>query len=168
MSVTQGVPQGSALGPLFYIIYANDLTQVVKHCKIALYADDTVLYTANANFERSVAKIQKDLDFLSRCCKNNRIYTNTEKTKVMVFDSAKRLNELPTFSVSFDDTPLQQTLTYKYLGIDLDRQLNYDKHVNKIVSTVTNKLKQFQRMRSFLKTKAAVLVYKSMILPIIE
>ena len=45
--ITPGVPQGSVLGPLFYIVYANDLAGIVKNCKIAMYADDTVLYIAS-------------------------------------------------------------------------------------------------------------------------
>ena len=48
--ITQGVPQGSVLGPLFYIIYANDLSAIFEKCGMALYADDTVLYTANESF----------------------------------------------------------------------------------------------------------------------
>ena len=54
--ITQGVPQGSVLGPLFYIVYANDLVNKVDNCGIALYADDTVLYTANKDFSESVKK----------------------------------------------------------------------------------------------------------------
>ena len=56
----------------------------------------------------------------------------------------------------------------KYLGVTLDSQLKYDKHVNKTVATASLKLKQLRRMRSFLNTKAATLVYKNMILPIVE
>ena len=57
------MPQGSVLGPLFYIIYANDVARVIKNCSVAMYADDTVLYTANTDFTVSLAKMQ---DVLSR------------------------------------------------------------------------------------------------------
>ena len=53
------------LGPLFYIIYANDIVDTVKNCKIALYVDDTVLYTAQANFADSVSKMQADMEALT-------------------------------------------------------------------------------------------------------
>ena len=59
-------------------------------------------------------------------------------------------------------------VSYKYLGITLDRQLNYNLHVKSIIGSVTAKLKQFQRMRSFLTIKAATMVYKGMLLPILE
>ena len=68
----------------------------------------------------------------------------------------------------FDGSPLQQVLTYKYLGMTLDNQLNFKAHVNKVIASVSRKLKQFQRMRVFLSARAAMLVYKSMLLPILE
>ena len=59
-TITQGIPQGSVLGPLFYIIYANDIPNVVKNCGIALYADDTVLFIANTNIGNTVSNLQED------------------------------------------------------------------------------------------------------------
>ena len=168
LKVTQGVPQGSVLGPLFYIVYANDLSKIVKNCEIALYADDTVLFTANNDFARSVANLQSDLVSLNRWCESNGIKANTDKTKVMVFGSALETNKLPQFDILLDKVPLQVVSTYKYLGVNLDNQLTYNLHVNKLVKSVSAKLKQFQRMRVFLNKKAAVMVYKNMLLPILE
>ena len=62
--ITQGVPQGSVLGPLFYILYANDIVDTVKYCKIALYADDTVLYSANLDPSLSEDQMPKDIQTL--------------------------------------------------------------------------------------------------------
>ena len=167
-SVTQGVPQGSVLGPLFYIIYANDINNIIKSCKIALYADDTVLYTANVNFQKSINKVQKDIDALSQWCVQNGIRMNIEKTKLMVFGSQVKVKQLPDFTVTVEELPLTLTNSYKYLGMTLDSQLNYDKHVQNIITRVSLKLKQLRRMRYFLDVRAATLVYKSMILPIME
>ena len=168
MAIQQGVPQGSVLGPLFYIIYANDLASIIKHCKVALYADDTVLYMAGNNFNCSVLAMQKDIDSISQWCVLNGITVNTEKSKVMVFGSNRTLGRLPPFEVKFGDLTLQSVCSYKYLGVTIDNQLNYNLHVNRIVASVSSKLKQFQRMRSFLTVKAALLIYKSMMLPILE
>ena len=168
LPITQGVPQGSVLGPLFYIIYANDLIQTVQNCEIALYADDTVLFTANKSFPSSVRKMQTDLDSLSHWCKINGIKVNTDKSKVMVFGSTASLDKLPDYMLHIDEAPLQIVNSYRYLGITLDQKLNYNLHVNRIVSSVSAKLKQFQRMRSFLSAKAAILVYKGTILPLLE
>ena len=77
LPVTEGVSQGSVLGPLFYIIYANDISKIIKSCGVALYADDTVLYTANKNFQTSVNMMQMDIDALSDWCEVNVIKANT-------------------------------------------------------------------------------------------
>ena len=120
LTVTQGVPQGSVLGPLFYIIYANDLTQIIKNCHIALYADDTVLYTANKDFGKSVLNLQQDIDLLSKWSYNNGIKANTEKTKVMVFGGPAALKKMPLLDIKFSDTSSQKVHSYKYLGVTLD------------------------------------------------
>ena len=166
--VTQGVPQGSVLGPLFYIVYANDIAQTIKHCKLVMYADDTVLYTSHINFDVSVTHLQDDIDSLADWCVANGIKANTDKTKVMVFGSKCSLAKTPPFEVKFGDVTLQKVSSYRYLGLNLDAQLSYNLHVGGVIRSVSGKLKQFQRMRSFLNTKAAITVYKGTILPILE
>ena len=167
-NVTQGVPQGSVLGPQLYILYANDLTDGLTQCKVAQYADDTVLYIANVNFTLSTRKMQADLGVLEEWCRGNGIMANTDKTKVMVFGSKKVLERLPEFDVTLNDTVLKQVKSYCYLGMKLDTQLNFDKHIQKTIRTVSNKLVQFKRMRSFMNNRVAILIYKSMFLPILE
>ena len=169
-TVTQGVPQGSVLGPLFYIVYANDLSNVVKNCKFVLYADDTVLYISGKDIGAVVKKLQEDIDAVANWCAINGITANTEKTKVMIFGSRNTLANasLSDVNVKFGDAPLQLVTSYSYLGVTLDNQLNYNLHVSLVVRSVTNKLNQFRRMRKFLTTKAALLVYKGMLLPILE
>ena len=167
-TITQGVPQGSVLGPLFYIVYANNLVDTVKHCKVALYADDTVLYTASKSFGSALSRMQEDLNSITSWCKMNSISANTDKSKVMVLGSKHSLNALPPFEVKLDGNVLQSVCSYKYLGVTIDSQLNYNLHMNRIIASVSAKLKQFQRMRFFLNIKAALLVYKCMLLPILE
>ena len=168
LTITQGVPQGSVLGPLFYIIYANDIVNIIKNCQIALYADDTVLYLASKNFEKTVAKVQEDLNALSTWCVENGIGMNVEKTKLMVFGQPTKLKELPPVEITCGQAKINMVANYKYLGVTLDSQLNFNKHVQSTIAIVTDKLSQFRRMRFFLDTKAAVLVYKNMILPMLE
>ena len=66
-----------------------------------------------------------------------------------------RLEELPPFQITVEGIPLCQAKQYKYLGVTMDSQLNYNSHVQNVISRVSVKLKQFRRMRYFLNTKAA-------------
>ena len=98
----------------------------------------------------------------------NGISANVDKSKVMVLGTNNSLKYLPPYEIKFGDFLLSSVNSYKYLGVTVDCHLNYNLHVNKIVASVSSKLKQFQRMRIFLTIKAALLVYKSMMLPVLE
>ena len=144
------------------------MSTLFKNCEFALYADDTVLFTANDSFENSVSNMQQDISRLSSWCVSNGISVNTGKTKVMLFGSKTTLDKLPPFEILYEGGPLLKVVSYNYLGLTLDSQLNYNLHVKKLISSVSAKLKQFHRMRSFLNEKAALMVYKNMLLPILE
>ena len=81
MSIKQGVPQGSILGPLLYLIYANDIAGVITKSKFTLYADDTVIYSSSKNLDRAIKNVQHDLNELMDWCKMNGIFINPNKTK---------------------------------------------------------------------------------------
>ena len=135
---------------------------------MAMYADDTVVFSANVDYCKTVSNLQADINALNTWCKNNGIMANTDKTKIMVFGSTNMLNKTPPPVIGMDNVPLQVVTAYRYLGVTLDNQLSYNSHVDKLIGTVTAKLKQFQRMRSFLNTRAALMVYKNMMLPMLE
>ena len=100
--VTNGVPQGSVLGPLLYIIYANDIVKKIKNSGFTFYADDTVLYSKKKSLQRAQTDLQEDLDGLSEWCVDNDIYINVEKTKAMFFGSKAKMNKitLPDFYIN--------------------------------------------------------------------
>ena len=77
---------------------------IIKHCKIALYADDTVLYTADAIFRVSVRKMRKDMKALTHWCDKNGIRMNTDKTKLMLFGGRKQLKALPVVKIKVGDS----------------------------------------------------------------
>ena len=89
-------------------------------------------------------------------------------TQVITFGSKLIVDNLAPFIINYDGLPLQNVVSYKYLGVTLDRLFNYNLHVKSIIASVSAKLKQFQRMRYFLSVKAAIMVCKSMLLPIFK
>ena len=170
LQITQGVPQGSIIGPLMYIIYANNITRIFKGCEVALYADDTVLYTKCKSWKTALRDMQVSLNALAKWCKLNGIFVNCCKTKYMLFGSKVTLAKCKDreIKLAIDNEPIARARNYSYLGVTLDEQLNYELHAQGIFRKVKNKLIQLRAMRYFLTRKAALLVYKNMILPILE
>ena len=84
-NISYGVPQGSVLGPLLFLIYVNDLTNILTNCKISLYADDTVIYISHGSLRNAIALIQSDLNILNTWCNMNKLTINCKKTKYCLF-----------------------------------------------------------------------------------
>ena len=163
-----GVPQGSVLGPLFFLAYINDMVDSIGDIDVRLFADDTVLFVQGKDLEYCKNKIQSGLDKFSKWCKVNALHVNTYKTKVMAFGTQNRLKKLGKFVLKLDDVQLQQVSSYKYLGVTLDPSLNFKQHLASVTRTVSHKLYILSRLRRYLSDRAALLIYKSMVLPYMD
>ena len=88
-SVPVGVPQGSVLGPLLFLIYVNDLPSYVTICSVAMYADDTVLYFSSTILRELEHGLNIDLDLLCKYFNDNLLTLNVEKCKFVLFGSPR-------------------------------------------------------------------------------
>lgn len=87
LPITTGVPQGSCLGPLLFLIYIDNLSHIVKNCKIIFFADDTVIYHIWPSFVQGFQFMQSDLDRPHLWCRDNLLQVNASKTKSIYFNS---------------------------------------------------------------------------------
>ena len=163
--ITCGVPQGSILGPLFFLIYINDLKGILNNNSFHLYADDTVIYCMNENIHIAEKELQLVLDKFSKWCKINALTINTSKTKTMVFGSRHKLKNIHKPELLINEEKIQLVPTYKYLGVHLDQTLNFKYHLESLISNITFKLYMFSKIRRFLNEKCAIIVYKTMLIP---
>ena len=165
LSVTCGVPQGSVLGPLFFILYVNDVQSAINGAELQLYADDTVIHTAGENSEEAARKLQPSLTQFTNWCKANKLSLNATKTKLMIFGTRYRVKRAKGVVIKIGDVPLQIVPTYKYLGITLDSTLSFNYHVRSATSTISYKVNLLVKIHKFLCEGVALKVYKCMILP---
>ena len=163
--ITCGVPQGSVLGPLFFILYVNDMQHAVKGAHLQLYADDTVIHVTDKDSKGAVTKLQPALNRFSKWCTANKLTLNASKTKLMIFGTRSKIKKAKNSVVRVGDTPLQIVPTYKYLGVTLDSTLSFNCQVNSTLSMVVYKTNLLSKIRKFLNEKVALKIYKSMILP---
>ena len=167
-AVKIGVPQGSTIGPIMFIVFINDLPNVLQHSSALMYADDTVLYSSHLASKTVRKNIQCDLDKVQNWCKENRLTVNVSKTKIMTFMSDHNRKIYKQFRFYLNGLQIEEVEKYKYLGTILDNKLNGDYQFSKLIKDLGFKLKTFGKIRRYLTTRAALTVYKSTILPIID
>ena len=158
-----GVPQGSILGPLLFIIYTNDIfLEIADSEKIYMYADDTLLVNKGKDENVAVQNSQICLNKIIDWCKLNKLTLNENKTKHLCISNRKNLLNL---KVDAGGTYLGNVDNYDYLSFCIDRKLNMNSHIDKIMKKVGFKLHTMSLMRRFLPLKTSLLLYKVMIIP---
>ena len=123
LPVTCGVPQGSVLGPLFFLVFVNDIQETLNECGIKLYADTTVLYQS-VDCEEAATKLQQSVCRFASWCGTNALTINISKTKTRAFESRHKVKKARGVEIKLRGEVLKQVPSYKYLGIVLDSTLD--------------------------------------------
>ena len=166
--VNYGVPQGSVLGPLLFVLYIDDVTKIFKDAKIKLYADDIVIYYAHKNVNMVEKVLLSESRVFADWVHVNRLTINPKKTEFMWLASKHKLKRCPDTNITFYGQKVKTVLHFPYLGVTLDSSLSFDKQVKLLKRNICNKLFRFASLRKWLTREYSVLVYKCTIRPILE
>ena len=167
--IKSGVPQGSVLGPLLFMIYINDLRDALDvNSGAKLYADNTVIYCSGIEATQVSCELQANLNRFSKWCKKNKLTVNTKKTKLMSFGTRTRVKKAKNVTVTVNGDRIQMVPSYKYLGVILDSTLSYNMHISSLIRTVLHKVTLLSKVKRYLNDCTALLIYKSMILPYLD
>ena len=125
LPVTNGVPQGSILGPMIFTIYINDLISVITHSQPAAYVDDSQLLfkLCVSDSSSAMAAVNQDLKDISKWWAKNFLLINPEKTKLVVVGSAQLIKRLPHISLSLLGKTISPESVAKDLGVCIDQYL---------------------------------------------
>ena len=168
LPITCGVPQGSILGPLLFIMYINDLEKYLDESNISLYADDTALYVNGESQIDIMLSLRIELSVVNEWLRANKLTLNASKTKYIVFGSRNKLQVKPDLNLSIGGKKIERVACMKYLGVQLDEFLTFDEHINYIHQKSSKKLGVLRRSREFLDRSTSLLLYKSLIVPYIN
>ena len=163
--ITCGVPQGSILGPLLFIIYINDLSKYVNKCEVTMYADDTALMYSSNDPEDMSQVLNNDLNTLGMWFQRNQLTLNVKKTNFMIVGTNQRLKKFADIQIGINGDGILRTQTFKYLGIILDETLSFNDHVQYVSGKIRQKLGVLSRCRKFITRDTALTLYKAMVLP---
>jgi hypothetical protein len=157
-----GVPQGSVLGPLFFLIFINDMVSYLDSFNCTLFADDTTLSKTNEKLDLLLNDFYRSIQKLIDWCKFNRLDINWKKTKIM-FVTNKRNIILPN-EILIDNNQVEVVDSFKLLGITIDNKLNFLEYVGELKKNINKRLFSIKRL-FYLSNSVRIQFFKSFIMP---
>ena len=172
--IKTGVPQGSILGPLLFIIYMNDIAAVTKKFHFTLYADDTSLVEPICTFSldsdredySTMSKnINSELKLITDWLSLNKLSLNAKKTKMMVFHHRQKKVPKNDIKLFINSKKIECVAEFNFLGVILDQNLNWKSHVHKISGKIAGVAGTLSRLKRFLPCNILKTIYNALIQP---
>ena len=167
-AVTCGVPQGSLIGPLLFLIYINDLPNCLSKALPRMYADDTSISIAASSLPELESALNTELTYLHEWLNVNKLSLNIAKTELMLIGSRQRLSANTTghsLTEQIKGHEIDRVPHTKSLGVHIDQNLSWSKHVNETAKIVSSGIGALKRLRPFICGDTAILLYRALIEP---
>ena len=161
--VLHGVPQGSILGPLFYIIYANDFSRASSLLFTIMFADDTSVFIEGQSYENVYKVVNEELKKCDNWIKANKLTLNVKKTHFMIFHRSRM--KPVNAQISLRNENIKQTNSIKFLGIIVDNKLNWHEHIIYIKNKVSRAIGIIYKARKYANKQTVKQMYYTFVFP---
>lgn len=168
LSMQSGVPQGSILGPLLFLIYINDICYSCENLNIDLYADDSTIFESDFKLLTIQRKLQNNINQILKWCTLNNMALHPNKTKCMILGSKQRVKSIEELSLQINDTFIENVIVQKILGVFIDNTLSWQTHIDFVCRRVNTKITLLKRIIYYIDEDTKKLFYNIYILPIFD
>ena len=158
-----GVPQGSVLGPLPFLLYVNDLHKCSIELDFHLFADDTNIFLQDQNLQCLELKLNEELDKLNQWLQLNGLSLNIDITNFVIFHLPQR--KILSFNLKISGMPVEQSIYVKYLGLIVAGHLNWKKHVHEVSKKISRGIGILSKLRHFVTDDILTQLYYSLVYP---
>ena len=162
-----GVPQGSILGPLFFLLYINDLPQCLDKTKPRLFADDTNLIVSGDSITDLETAVNSDLEKLRKWLIANKLSLNVAKTEFMLIGSKQMIKNISNLqlNVKIENESIKQVYESKTLGVTIDQHLSWKTNTENICKKITSGISALRRLKEFADKQTLLSVYNAIVRP---
>ena len=162
-NVTIGVPQGSILGPLFFILFVNDYPKCLKHSTVTIYADDTTQDVSDKSIDIIEKKLHEDLLNSMNWMSRNKLTMNLKKTQCLLIGTSQKLSKCRKLCVK--DVLIENVKCAKLLGVNIDECLSWSVHIDVLCKKLQQKIGVLRRLSSFMSSAALLKIFCTIIFP---
>ncbi len=167
LPVTVGVPQGSILGPMLFLLFLNDLTAVMETYTTNMFADDTEIEDTCKPEDHSTLEnnINSDLSRLKSYFDTNRLSINVTKCEFMQIGTYQSIAKMPNIMIHINNEPLKKVSIAKYLRMYIDENLKWDEQINVVIPKISTNIGILRSLRRIVPIDTIKLLYNAIILP---
>ena len=167
-SINYGVPQGSNLAPLLFVLFINDLPNALVGSDMVQFADDITIYMSELTTSDMQPLLQKNICNIEKWFSNNKVTINYDKCLVMNFGTGQKLRNSTKVSYKLNNTILEEVNNCKLLGIFFDQSLTFDIHCSELSKKMMKRFFLFKRLREFIPFNTLLQLYNSLIQPLMD